>query len=114
MQPFVAKNRDTIARFVQATLEGWKSFLLNPAPGLAMIQRMNPKADDGWMAYSLATMKELNVIGGGDAATGIGIMTEQRWGQLAEFMTSVQLIKPETDWRSAYTTEFVKGLNITL
>jgi hypothetical protein len=29
-------------------------------------------------------------------------------------MTRVQLIKPETDWRSPYTTAFVKGLNITL
>ena len=114
MQSYVTKNRDAVARFVQATLEGWKSFLSDPTPGVAMIQQMNPNADDGWMTYSLATMKELNVVGDGDAAAGIGIMTEERWRQLAEFMTHVQLIKPDTDWRSSYTTEFVKGLGITL
>jgi NitT/TauT family transport system substrate-binding protein len=67
------------------------------------------------MAYSIATMKELNVIGGGDAATaGIGIMSEERWRQLADFMVQVQLIKPSTDWKSAFTNEFVKELRITL
>jgi NitT/TauT family transport system substrate-binding protein len=115
MQSFVANNRDVMARFVHATLEGWKSFWANPAPALALIQRENPQADDGWMAYSVATMKELNVIGGGDAATaGLGIMSEDRWRQLAEFMVQVQMIKPTTDWRSAYTNEFVKELRITL
>jgi NitT/TauT family transport system substrate-binding protein len=115
MQSYVANNRDVVARFVRATLEGWKSFLSDPAPGLALIQRMNPQADNGWMAYSLATMKELNAIGGGDAATaGIGTMSEERWRQLADFMVQVQLIKPGPDWKSAYTDEFVKDLRIML
>jgi NitT/TauT family transport system substrate-binding protein len=111
----VANNRDVVARFVQATLEGWKSFWANPAPAISLIQNANPQADDGWMAYSIATMKELDVIGGGDAATaGIGMMSEERWRQLADFMVQVQLIKPGMDWRSAYTNEFVKDLRITL
>jgi NitT/TauT family transport system substrate-binding protein len=115
MRSTVERDPDAIARFVRATLEGWKSFLADPAPGLRLIQQMNPQANDGWIAYSLATMKELNVIGGGDAATaGIGIMTEDRWRQLAEFMTSVQLIKPTTDWKAAYTNDFVKDVRITL
>jgi NitT/TauT family transport system substrate-binding protein len=115
MKSYVTSNRDVVARFVHATLEGWKSFWSDPAPALALIQRTNPQADDGWMAYSIATMKELNVIGGGDAATaGLGTMTEERWRQLADFMVQVQLIKPSTDWTSAYTNEFVKDLRITL
>jgi NitT/TauT family transport system substrate-binding protein len=115
MQSFVASNRDVVARFVQATLEGWKSFWANPTPALSLIQSANPQADDGWMAYSIATMKELDVIGGGDAATaGLGIMNEERWRALADFMVQVQLIKPGTDWRSAYTNEFVKDLRIKL
>jgi NitT/TauT family transport system substrate-binding protein len=115
MEPFVAANRDTLARFVEATLEGWKSFMLDPAPGLKFIQETNPQAESGWMDYSVATMKELKVIEGGDAATGgIGIMTEERWGKLAEFMTQVELIKPSLDWKAAFTLDFVKSLHITL
>src|ERR1700682_2685713 len=70
MKAYVASNRDVVAPFVRATLEGWKSFLSDPVPALALIQRTNPQADDGWMAYSVATMKDVNVIAGGDAATG--------------------------------------------
>ena len=42
------------------------------------------------------------------------MMSEERWRQLAEFMVQVQLIKPGTDWKSAFTNEFVKDLRITL
>jgi NitT/TauT family transport system substrate-binding protein len=41
-------------------------------------------------------------------------MSEERWRQLTDFMVQVQLIKPGTDWRSAYTNEFVKDLRIKL
>jgi NitT/TauT family transport system substrate-binding protein len=115
MRPFVEANHDMVARFIQATLEGWKSFLADPAPGLAAIKRENLEADDEWMAYSVATLRELNVLGAGAAATdGIGTMTEDRWQKLAEFMVQAGMIKPDTDWRQAYTNEFVKDLHITL
>ena len=29
---FVDKNPDVVARFVKASLEGWNSYLTNPAP----------------------------------------------------------------------------------
>ncbi len=112
---FLAQNRDVVARFVEATLNGWKDFMSNPAPGVKLIQEMNPKADDGWMSYSVATMKELNVIGGREAATeGLGVMTEERWRELAQLMIDVKVIGRDTDWRSAYTNDFVKDLHIKL
>ncbi len=113
MESTVASRRDEMARFVRATMMGWRDFMLHPEPGLRMIQEMNPQADDGWMAYSVAKQRELRVVTGGDAETmGIGTMTEARWGQLATFMTDVKLIKPTTDWRAAFTTEFVRDLKI--
>jgi NitT/TauT family transport system substrate-binding protein len=115
MRPFVEANPDLVARFIKATLEGWKSFLADPAPGLAAIKRENPEADDEWMAYSVATLRDLNVLGAGAAATdGIGTMTEDRWQKLAAFMVEAGMIKPDTDWRKAYTNAFVKDLHITL
>ncbi len=115
MKPYLDANSDAIARFVKATLQGWKSFMMDPDPGIALIQKLNPQADDGWMKYSVSTMKELNVVGDGDAATsGIGTMTSDRWRQLAEFMSDVNLVKPDIDWRSAYTSKYVDGLNIML
>lgn len=115
MKPFVASNTEAVAKFVKATLEGWKSFLADPASGIKLIQEMNPNADDGWMNYSISTMKELNVIGGREAAKlGLGIMAKDRWQKLADFMMAVNLIPRDTDWRSVYTNDFVKDLHIAL
>jgi NitT/TauT family transport system substrate-binding protein len=58
-------------------------------------------------------MKELKVFDGGDAATmGAGVMTEARWKQTYDFMVKSGLLAPETDWKKAFTTQFVKDLKI--
>jgi NitT/TauT family transport system substrate-binding protein len=60
-------------------------------------------------------IKSLKLVDGGDAQQqGIGIMTDERWKKLADLLIEVGVIKPTTDWKAAYTTEFVKGLGITL
>jgi len=114
-QDFLAKNRSAVGRFVRASLEGWKSYFADPAPGNAAIKEANPKQSDELMAFGLQTMKDLKVIHGGDAATmGIGIMTEARWQKTRDFMVEFELLKPATDWKSAFTTEFVKDLHIMI
>jgi NitT/TauT family transport system substrate-binding protein len=114
MQGFLNKDRDAVARFVRATLEGWKSYMTDPTPGLALIKQARPDASDAWLQYAVQTARDLKLLNGGDAQqAGIGVMTDTRWKQLADFMMSVGLLKPSTDWRSGYTTEFVKDLHIT-
>jgi NitT/TauT family transport system substrate-binding protein len=115
MQDFVAKNRDVAARFVRASLEGWKSFALDPKPALQMILTERPDAAPDWLEYAVATQKQLKLLNGGDAATaGVGVMTDARWQELADFMIKAELLKPTTDWKSGYTLEFVKNLGIKL
>ena len=112
---FLAKNRDVVARFVRASMEGWKSYFANPAPGNVLIKGDNPKQTDDLLLFALQTMKDLKVINGGDAATmGIGIMTEDRWRKTRDFMVQFGLLKDTTDWKSAYTTDFVKDLHIMI
>ena len=89
--------------------------MIDPTPGLALIKQARPDASDEWLQYAVQTARDLKLLNGGDAQqAGIGTMTEVRWKQLADFMTSVGLLKASTDWRSGYTTEFVKDLHITL
>jgi NitT/TauT family transport system substrate-binding protein len=55
------------------------------------------------------------VLDGGDAATqGIGVMTEARWKKTYEYLVEAGLLKPDTDWKKAFTTEFVKDLKIMM
>jgi NitT/TauT family transport system substrate-binding protein len=112
-QKTITEKPDMVARFVKATAEGWKSFLENPAPAAELIKKANPNMSDGQIAYGVERMKEMKVVTGGDAAKlGIGTMSDERWKKTAEYMIGAGLLKPTTDWKKAYTTQFVKDLRV--
>ena len=55
----------------------------------------------------------MKLVTGGDAATmGIGTMTDERWKKTYDFMVAAGLLKPTTDYKKAYTLQFVKDLKI--
>ena len=113
MQKMVAEKPDLVARFVKASIEGWKSYLADPAAGNELIKKDNPKMEDEQIAFGIKRMKELKVFDGGDAAKlGAGIMTDARWEQTYKFMVAAGLLKADTDWKKAYTTQFVKDLKV--
>lgn len=110
---FVDKNPDVVARFVKASLEGWKSYLADPAPANALIKADNPKMTGPQIEFAVEQLRALKVLDGGDAATmGIGIMTEARWKATYEFMIAAGLLKPEVDWKAGFTDRFVKTLKL--
>lgn len=112
---FVAEKPDVARRFVKASLEGWKSYLKgDPAPANALIKADNPKMGDEQIAFGIKRLNELEVADGGDAKTmGIGVITEARWKATYDFMVEAGLLDAKTDWKKAFTTEFVKNLKIT-
>ncbi|HEV8108072.1 MAG TPA: ABC transporter substrate-binding protein [Burkholderiales bacterium] len=111
----IAKEKPAfVQRFVRASMEGWKSYMADPAPANALIKKDNPNMTDEQLAYGLAKLKENKLIDGGDAEKmGIGIMTEERWKKTYDYMTSAGLLKPEVDYKQAFTTQFVKDLRVT-
>jgi NitT/TauT family transport system substrate-binding protein len=112
-QKMVAEKPDVVARFVKATMEGWKSYLENPAPANEAIKRENPNMTDGQISYGIQKMKEMKVITGGEAErSGIGAMSDDRWKKTANFMKSYGLLKPDTDYRKAYTLQFIKDVHV--
>src|SRR5215469_9912942 len=112
---FVEKNPDVVARFVKASLEGWKSYMGNPAPANALIRADNPKMTDDQIAFGIEQLKTLKVLDGGDAQTmGIGIITQARWKATYDYMVSSGLLKPEVDWKAGFTDRFVKTLKLSM
>jgi NitT/TauT family transport system substrate-binding protein len=109
----LAKKRDALQRFVQATAEGWKSYLANPAPGNALIKKDNPQMPDDLLAFGLEKMKAYGIVTGGDAATqGIMTMTDARWKRTFDFMVATGQLKPAFDYRPAYTLDFVRDVRV--
>ncbi|MCC7548751.1 MAG: ABC transporter substrate-binding protein [Burkholderiales bacterium] len=113
LQRTVLERPDMIRRFVQATAEGWKSYLAHPAPGNALIRKANPQMEEELLAYGLRKMKEFALVTGGDAADhGILTMSDSRWEQTFAFMAGAGLVNPATEYRRAYTLEFVKAVKV--
>ncbi|HAT1558388.1 TPA: ABC transporter substrate-binding protein [Raoultella ornithinolytica] len=109
----IADRNAALAKFVRASMEGWVSYLNNPAPGNALIKKDNPKITDDLLAWAVTQIRQHHLIDGGDAASeGWGTMTETRWRKTRDFMVSANLLDTATDWKQAYTTEFVQTMQI--
>jgi NitT/TauT family transport system substrate-binding protein len=109
-------NPDLVQRFVNASIEGWYSYLHgDPAPANALIKRDNPEMTDALLAYGRGKMKQYGIIDSGVAKTaGIGAMTDARWQDFFETMAKAGLYPKTMDYHSAYTLRFVNkkvGMN---
>jgi NitT/TauT family transport system substrate-binding protein len=112
-QKLVKERPEVVARFVRASIEGWKSYLADPTPANELIKKDNPNMKDDQLAYAVAKLKEHQLVTGGDAAKqGIGIITEERWKRTFDYMVSAGLLKPDVDWKQAFTTQFVRDLKV--
>jgi NitT/TauT family transport system substrate-binding protein len=105
----VREKPDLVQRFVNASIEGWSSYLNgDPSPGNALIKRDNPEMTDALIAYGRAKMKQFGIVDSGDAKTsGIGAMTDARWGDFFETMVKAGVYPKTMDYRKAFTLQFV-------
>jgi NitT/TauT family transport system substrate-binding protein len=103
------ENPDLVQRFVDASIEGWYSYLYgDPAAGNALIKRDNPEMTDALLAYGIAKIKEYGIVDSGDAKTdGIGAMTEARWRDFFDTMSNAGVYPKTLDFRKAFTLQFI-------
>jgi NitT/TauT family transport system substrate-binding protein len=112
----LAEKPDALRRFVQASMEGWKSYLKgDPSKANALIKADNPNMTNEQIAFGIKRLNELKVVDGGDAATmGIGVMTAARWKATYDFMVAGGLLDKAVDWKKGYTTDLIKDMKILM
>ena len=113
----VDKNPSLVQRFVDATIIGWYNYIYaRNALGNELIKNQNPEMTDDLLAYSVATMKRYGIVDSGDSSNlGIGAMTDARMKSFFDEMVRAGVVKPDLDYRKAYTLQFVDkkvGLNL--
>ena len=71
---------------------------------------------DEQIAFSIAKMKEYGIVDSGDTLKlGIGAMTDQHWKDFYDKMVKAGIVKPDIDYKKAYTLQFVnKGVGLDL
>ncbi|HTS94653.1 MAG TPA: ABC transporter substrate-binding protein [Stellaceae bacterium] len=105
----VEENPDLVQRFVNASIEGWYSYLYgDPAPANTLIKKDNPEENDELLAYAITKMKEYGIVDSGSSITlGVGAMTDERWKDFFEIMSKQGLYPASLDYKRAYTLKFV-------
>ncbi|HUN92299.1 MAG TPA: ABC transporter substrate-binding protein [Burkholderiaceae bacterium] len=107
-------RKAAVAAFVKASMEGWKSYLADPAPADALIKKDNPNQTDDDLSHGVAQMKAMGIVTGGDAGRlGIGVITDARMKKTYDMLVANKLLDPaKVDVKQTYTTEFVKDLRV--
>jgi NitT/TauT family transport system substrate-binding protein len=105
----VQEKPDLVQRFVDASIEGWYSYLYgDPAPANALIKKDNPEMTDALLAYAIARLKQYGIVDSGAAEkTGIGTMDEARWRDFFAVMAAEGLYPKTLDYHKAYTLRFI-------
>ena len=108
-QKLIDTKPDLVQRFVNASIEGWYSFLYgDPSPAYALIKKDNADQSDDLLKYAHDTMKAQGVVDSGDSLKlGIGAMSDQRWQDFFKVMSAEGLYPKDMDWKKGYTLRFV-------
>jgi NitT/TauT family transport system substrate-binding protein len=113
----VQNNPDLVQRFVDASAIGWYNYLYGDnKKANEAIKHDNPEMTDDQIAYSIAKLKEYGVVDSGDTLKyGIGAMSDARVKDFFDKMVKAGVVKPDTDYRKAFTLQFVnKGVGVDL
>ena len=104
----VREKPRAIQCFVDATIQGWIDYFKDPAAANVLIKRDNPDNTDALIAFAVEKMKHYGIVETDDTKRlGIGTMSEDRFRGHFEMMRDEGLYKPDFNWRSAFTLDFV-------
>jgi NitT/TauT family transport system substrate-binding protein len=108
-QALLARDPQLVQRFVDASIEGWYSYLYaDPAPANALIKKDNPEMTDALLAYGVRKIKEYDIVDSGDAKKfGIGAMTAARWRDFFDTMAKAGVYPKDMNYAKAFTLRFV-------
>lgn len=106
----VRERPEVVRAFIEASIEGWRSYMADPAPGDALIRKDNPDISQDVLDNSVAVMRQYGIVDSGDSLTlGLGAMTDARWKSFFDTMVQAGLYKADLDYRKAFTLQFVNA-----
>jgi NitT/TauT family transport system substrate-binding protein len=106
---YLASDPAGVRAFVAASIEGWRTYLKDPARTDAEILKLNPEMSQGQLDYSRRTLIEGHYIDGyRDQGEAIGQITPARMESLYHIMREVGVLQHDFDFRSALSPDLLK------
>jgi NitT/TauT family transport system substrate-binding protein len=105
---YLDQHPDIAAKFVRATIKGWRDYLIDPAPANALILKLNPAQSPDQMQFTIQALKDNDFITGADkSGADIGKMTAARWAANNDQLTQLKVIQKPIDPTTTYTLKFL-------
>jgi NitT/TauT family transport system substrate-binding protein len=106
-QDFLRQHPDIVAKFVRASLRGWREYLKDPAVAHAEVSKLNPALTPEWVRFSWQQLRDGHFVDGDDrTGAQIGQMNAERWATLYQQLLDLKLIEKPFDPSTAYTLQF--------
>jgi NitT/TauT family transport system substrate-binding protein len=102
---YAKQHPDIVAKFVRASIRGWRGYLEDPSAVHAELLKLNPALDPQQMQFTWASLKQGHFVDGGDPAQ-TGQMNAARWTAMYQQLSELKLIEHPFDPASAYTLQF--------
>jgi NitT/TauT family transport system substrate-binding protein len=108
---FLNDHPDVVAKFIRASIKGWRDYLNDPSPANAAISKLNPALNQQWMQFTCKALREEGFVTGDDhSGTRLGRMDAARWKTMYEQLLDLKVIEKPFDPTTAYTLQFVEKL----
>jgi len=106
---FVQQHPEIVAKFVRASVKGWKDYLNDPAAAHAMIAKLNPALNPEWMQFTWQQLRDGHFVAGDDpSGAQLGQMDPARWATMYEQLVDLKVIDKPFDPATAYTLQFLQ------
>ncbi len=103
---FLQEHPEIVAKFVRASLRGWKDYLQNPGDVNAVISKLNPAMSVPQMQFSYAALRDQHFIAGPGGAD-LGQFDPARWTSMYQQLLELKVIQKPFDPAIAYTLRFL-------
>jgi NitT/TauT family transport system substrate-binding protein len=104
---FLAEHPEIVAKFVKASIQGWKNYLADPTMVDAELSKLNPNMSPEQMKYSIDTLRAGHFIdGAGKPDEHLGHFTPERWATTYKQLVDLKVTAAPIDPATAYTLQF--------
>jgi NitT/TauT family transport system substrate-binding protein len=107
--PYLQQHPEIVAKFVRASLKGWRDYLDDPAAANAAIAKLNPALNPDWMQFTWQQLKAGHFVAGDDpSGAQLGQMDPKRWVTMYDQLADLKVIGKSFDPSTAYTLQFIQ------
>jgi NitT/TauT family transport system substrate-binding protein len=104
---FLQQHPEIVAKFVRASLRGWRDYLVHPDDINAAIAKLNPAMSVPQMKFSYEALRDQHFIAGDANGADLGRFDPARWTSMYQQLLDLKVIQKPFDPTIAYTMRFM-------